>query len=460
MCPAGSWWLLLGLLVGISVISCKRVKPQPPDATAFDDTLAIGPSYLSAPVLFEVRELEEKVNQSLGEVLVDQESLPKTKGTVLRLRVLRSGRVRMSFDGKRLSFGAPITIWIDNPLDLNHKRQQLGSLDVEFNSPVAVTPNWRILTRVTLKRYRWTVEPKVKLLGIRFNVKRRVDRILQKRRPEIEQAISAAIYQELRLDREIGKIWRSLHRPLRINRNYENIWLVPHPYAISASKVYGNRKTIVVPLRVELRLETHFGDRPDSLRPAALPPLRRADTLPPVTELNLLSRVSYDRLNLALKRTLKNKKLEVAAQSISIQEAMVYGGGNTLILETKVKGAINGTLFFRGRPAFDTLRQTAAVRNFEYDIHTEDVLPHTADYFLHDMLKDSLQQALSLPLHRYFSTIPVKIETAFERGRPGRKADLDIQTFRFIPRQIAIRPEAIHVHLRVRTSFRIKITDV
>jgi len=452
---AGARWLWLGLLVGMCVVACKKVKPQPPAATAFDDTLAIGPSYLSAPVLFEVNELEDKINRSLGSVLID-----RTHSTDLRLRVVRSGRVRVAFDGTRLRFGAPLSIWIDNPLDWTQRRTLLGSLDVEFGTPLAIGPDWRLRTRVQLRRYRWTRAPRVRFLGVRVEVKKRVDKLLKNRRSDIERAIDRAIHQELRLDREIAAIWRDIHQPLRINKNYENVWLVPHPYAVETSPVYGNRQVIVVPLRVRLRLETRLGNRPDRLRPRPLPRLRRVPALPLTTELNLLSRIPYDRLNQTLARTLRGKTLALPTEPLHILGARVYGGGHTVVLETRVAGAMRGTLYFRGRPAFDSLRQTVAIQHFEYDVHTEEVLPHTADYLLHDVLKDTLQAALSLPLRRHLAELPARIETAFGRGRAGRRSTLDIQTFRLTPRRVSVRPEAIHVYVNVRTSFQIAVTNL
>ncbi len=448
------------LLLIICLASCKKVAPKDPVITAFDAPLKAESSYVSAPIVFDVKALEEKINQSLGQVIVDQEEQKSQKGKIWKLRVERSGRVRIAYDGHRLTFGAPLTIWIINPLTSKKKaadRRALCSIDVEFNSPISVRQDWKLETKVSLNKYRWIEQPNIRLLGFDIPVTDLAEGILKNRRKNIEDAINEAIYTELHLDREIQKIWQELQKPLLLNRQFENIWLIPMPRSVQVSDVYGDEKTIVVPLRVYFNIETRFGPEPQVAIKSKLPPLQKVDTLPLVSELNLLSRIPYNDLNQTLARTLDNQEVKLSSRIVRIRSASVYGGGNTLILKSDVKGSVNGTLFFRGRPAYDTLQHKLLVKNLKFDVNTEEVLLSTADWLLHDSLQETFETALSVPLKQHLEKIPTKIEEAFAKGKTGEKALIDIQQFRLTPRNIAIRPEAVQVLINVRATMMLKV---
>jgi len=455
---------LLGLLLGgflAGLIGCNKVKPSRPVISRFDDSLTVGPSYLSAPVVFELADLEAKINRSLGTVLVGEENLNTSGKKPLNLRVERTGPVRIGFDGRHLTFGAPLTVWISNPLSLRRKnipRQALCKLTVRFQSPINVDRNWRLRTRVELANYQWIEAPKIRLLGINFPVRKIVEKVLRKRENGIESAIDKMVYEQLKLNREVGKIWRDLQKPILINRKHEFVWLVPSLQDVLVGRIGGNTTQLTIPIRIRLRVNTVIGEKPEIAHYKPLPPLQKTDTLTMVSQLNVLSRVPYLYLNDVLNRTVVGRQLSPTKHLVRLEKAEIYGGGNSLILQTSIRGTINGTLYFRGQPAFDTVRQVLMVRQVDFDVDTEEILLRTADWLLHDTLKDSLQAALTVPLRQQMDSLPVKIEQAFSRGRAGRKARLHLGEFRLVPTQIAIRPESIHVLLRLDARVALRVT--
>ena len=150
-----------------------------------------------------------------------------------------------------------------------------------------------------------------------------------------------------------------------------------------------------------------------------------------------------------LARRLNQHRLDLAGGTIRVKSATVYGGGHSLILKTDVTGSVNGTLYFRGQPAYDTLTNTLRIQDVNFDVVTKERLFATADWLLHDHLRDTLQSVLVVPLRYQIAALPEKIETAFAQGKVGQKAALDINEFRLVPLQIVVRPEGIEILIRV-----------
>ncbi|GAB3919404.1 hypothetical protein GCM10028804_11030 [Larkinella terrae] len=451
------------LLAG--AFSCKRVRPEPPVAENFDDSLKADSSYVSAPVLFEITELEEKINKALGVVLVENGTIKNGIARPIHIHIERSGPIKLAFDGTRLTFGASLKIWISNPLRLSNNPKDTSNrvysaLEVRFRSPLTVRNDWRMETNVELENYRWITEPAIRVLGINIPVTKLANHILTKRENGIENAIDKAVFNELRLDRELAKIWRDIQKPLLINRAYQEVWLRPRPFAVLVGPIRGNPTSIIIPMRIKLAVESIFGPKPVYALNARLPRLQKVAFLPMISHLNLLSRIPYSQMSAVLNQFITGKKFDIVNHLVDIEKVNVYGSDHALVVQTDIKGAIAGTLYFRGRPAFDTLRNELVMQNIDYDMHTEQSLAKVADWLLHDTLKDTVQAAMRMPLQEYFTLIPTKIEQAFAKAKVGQKARIDIPKFQLSPKAIAVRPDGLYILLHADAAMILEVVNL
>lgn len=451
--------LLFALLIGF--VECQKVRPYAPVAEKFDPPVVDPVSYMAGNLTFNIRDLEKKVNKTLSTTLVHEETFEGHKGEAWRLRVERTGPVNIQYANRRVYFSAPLQVWYSNPIGLrksaNRKSRPLCALAVKFNSPVGVGPNWRLQTKVKFEDYQWTVEPKIKLLGVKIGVRKIAENILEKRRADIEQAIDKAVYKGLRLDRQVGKIWRDMQKPLRIAKTPQHIWLMPKPFSIAAAPVYGNARQITVPIQIAFRVRTRIGPKPTIDTLEQLPRLLHRNVLPQAARLEVLAFIPYSDINQVLAATLEKEKLNLMGGNLKINDATVYGNGQNLILKADVGGAVNGTLYFRGRPFYDTLTNTLRIQKVDFDVDTKERLFATADWLLHDHLRDTIQAAMVVPLRQQVSSIPEKIETAFAKAKVGQSTSLNIDTFRLIPQRIVVQPEGVQVLIKVKSKVAVKV---
>ncbi|WP_460971758.1 DUF4403 family protein [Spirosoma migulaei] len=452
---------LVLLTIGIGFEGCKRVKPTAPTAEAFDPPVTDPVSYMAGNLTFNIRDLERKVNKGLSTTLVTEETFEGKKGEAWRLRVERTGPVQIRYENRRVFFSAPLQVYYTNPIGLrkskDRKSRPLCALAVNFTSPVGIGPNWRLQTKVKFEEYHWTLEPKVRLLGINISVKNIAETILDKRRADIEQAIDNAVHRGLRLDKEVSKIWRDMQKPLRVAKVPENIWLIPRPFSIAAAPVYGNTKQITVPIQIAFRVDTRLGPKPvvDSLE--RLPQLLRRNALPEASRLEVLAFIPYTDVNQVLAKTLDKQKLKLMGGNIMIKNTTMYGSGKKLILKADVGGKVHGTLYFHGTPAYDTLTNTLRIQNVDFDVDTEERLLSTADWLLHDHLRDTIQAAMVIPLRQPISSIPEKIETAFSKAKVGQKTALDIDTFKLVPQRIVVQPKGVQILIKVQSKVAVQV---
>ncbi len=456
---------IFGLFISLTLlflaIGCKKVKPQPPKAEGFDPAIPDQISYLAGPISFRLSELEEKINKSLDPVLISQESKKGKKGGLLPLRVERMGSVQIRYVGERVSFSAPIQVWLINPLKSEEKQTDKAfcQLHVNFNSTLAVTPNWRLLTKAKFADYKWIKKPGIKLFGKEIELTKLADDLLKSQQTRIESAIDSAVYQELRLDKMVKPIWKDLQKPLQLSKEY-GLWLLPKPVSIAAATIKGDSQSITIPLRIAFQTKTVLGERPDVVPDSTLPQLQKRPDVPEQSDLHVMSFLRYESINEVLAKTLHKKKFSLGSGMLTIKKASVYGGQRAIIVKADVGGLVRGTLYFRGRPVYDTLTNTLRIEKLGFDANTEQVLVNNAARLLEDHLLDSLQHVLTFPLHDQIEALPRKISQAFEQSNAGQKTDLTIPYFRFVPRRVAVRPDGIQTLINVQSRVEVRVKEL
>ena len=435
------------------------MRPKAPFTADFEPAIPDPISYVAGDITFKIPELERKINRALKPVLVSEETFEGKKGEAWHLRVERTGPVKIQYANSRVTFSAPLQVWYTNPIGLkkNRKRRPLCALAVDFASPLTISSNWRLATRSRFENYRWIQRPTVRLLGIKVGVTKLAESLLEKRRGDIEVAIDKVVHSELRLDRYVDRVWRDMQKPLRISKKPESIWIIPRPFSIAAAPVYGDRNRITVPLQIAFKVDTRIGPKPDSLVLEPLPRLLKRAKLPESSRLQVLARIPYADLNRVLTQAMNKQKINLVGGKILIDDATVYGGGRSLFVKMNVKGAVHGTLYFHGEPVYDTLTNTLRVQNLDFDVDTKERLFSTADWLLHDHLRDTLQSVMVVPLHHEIADIPHKIETAFTRAKVGRKTALDIEAFRMVPQRVVVRPEGVQVLIKVESKVAVMV---
>lgn len=441
-------------------VACQKVKPRPPVAEGFDEPIPPARSFLAGPITFQIKSLEDKINASIKTEIVSPEMMEGQKGSSFNMRVVRTGRIRIRYVNHQVTFSAPLEIWLDNPIRLRkkkHAKTAVCALSVDFQSPLQVASDWRLTTHVSLVKHTWIKQPRVRILGINIPFTKLAEKVIQKRRADIEAAIDKAVYDGLRLDKQVRPVWLDLQKPLLLAKQPDTLWLVPTPFSVAVGDVQGNAETLTVPIRVAFYTRTLLGPRPVVTLNRRLPLIRRDKHIHQVSDLRVMSFISYRDINRILVRQLKGHKLELAGGLLTINKTAVYGGQRAIIIRADVGGAVKGTLYFRGQPAYDTLTHTLQVRNIDFDVETEERLLATADWLLHDRLNDTLAKVLKFPIREQIDKLPTLIDGAFEKAKAGKKNDLDIISFQFVPQRIAVRPDGIQALLKVESTVAFKV---
>jgi hypothetical protein len=452
-------WLLI-CSTTLLTIGCKKVKPDAPKAEGFDTPITPDLSYVAGPVSFELRALEHKISQALDPVLLGKVSDLGNFKPFPELTVVRSGPVQLHYKSQQVSISAPIDIFLKSPFQIGRRKKPkpFCSLQVNFKSPLEVSPAWRLQTNVTFADYTWINRPKIRIIGKNIYLTDLVQKVLKKLQPKIETAIDSAVYKNLRLDQMVAPIWADLQSPLLLNKQY-GLWLLPKPISVAAGQVYGDTGRISVPLRMAFETRTEMKPQKPEIVKTLLPRLQKRPDLPQTSELHVTSFLPFKDINQMLALTLHREPVKLAKGMLTLKGASVYSGQRTVIVKTDVSGLVKGALYLRGRPTFDTQTNTLRFDQLVLDAQTEDVLLNNNE-LVQSALEPFLSGLLTFPLGDEIHKLPQIITKAYEKSGAGKKTDLDIKSFDFKPRRIAVLADGVQILIDVTAKIDVRVDQL
>lgn len=460
--------LLVCLAVGL--FACKKLHTTRPDCDTQAVVIPQDTSFLSTPLVIPTRLITEKLNRAIKQdILNDQDfdSLKKNgKKDHLKMKVTRLGEIQVHWKNNVATYSAPLLVLIERqivPKRLLALPKSLAiktefSLRVAFETTIDIGEDWQVQPKTRFKSFEWLSE--VKALGGLIDIKNMVERRLDRQMPQVLVNLDSTIQANIHLDRSIGRIWRNIQKPIRVNKKEELVWLKIHPIRFEMGNITSDSANLLIQGRLYATTETVFGEKPAPDVDSILPRLVKRESLPDEAFVYLLSNISYTDINKIIERQFAGKSFDVPGHRLTIKSAEIWGCGQNLMLHLRVRGDVRGDIYLQGTPTYEPDSQRLEIRDFEFEVHTEEALLASADWLLHDTFKEKVKAALSIELGDKIAKIPTAIMEGIERGKAGKKMEFTLEDWSFKPQKIWVRPGDLAALVLVHARARIELEQL
>jgi hypothetical protein len=180
-------------------------------------------------------------------------------------------------------------------------------------------------------------------------------------------------------------------------------------------------------------------------------------------QVQLVAEIPYTAVDSILAEKLVGHSFDAKGHRITVTRARLYGSGDRVVLEVRIRGDARGTLYLVGTPLFDPVTQGIAVPDLDFSLESKELLPNVADWLLGDQLRDEMRGAAHFELGGRITKIRGQVDDALNRNL-GRSVRLSggvdalrpLGVFVF-PRSLAAVVAAdghaqIHVDVRARPA--------
>jgi len=425
----------------LTSFACKKVKTTAPEASQSDSIIQPPVSVLYVPVQYTVSGFESLINSKLQGTIMKKWMNLSENGDSLHLEISKVREVRLRRVDRTLFIVVPLRITGQvrakvAGIKIKNETPVVAELNIHLSTTLHMDSVWNLVSASKLEKLEWIKEPQLKLAFVKLNLSGAIEKILESKESEVIAKADAALKHAINTNKVANDIWRDIQLPHRINEKGVQIWL--KAYGVDLKGTLQDTEPDLISLLFELKTITRIYFEGDSIPPSntVLPTFHRIQATSDSLNIYVHSLLRFDMINKLLQKELEGMPLAAKGFSTTIKKVRVYGTPNGLAVELKVKGDIDGTLYVKGTPAFDSATSTFSLRDFDFDLSSESSLLSSADWLLHTHVLDLVAEKLRINITPLASRLPQIIFKAIEKGKTGEKIDFNVDTLALYPQII------------------------
>jgi len=363
------------------------VAPPPP--------MELPPSYISAPIVFDLRpllaDLEETIPRVIGSVEKDERIKVHSGPSIWIAPELTRGPLAFTFKDNR------VTVATTFEYRTRAWAKLLPRMRLQLTLSYDVAPDWTLRTQSRLDTLEPISEGERDQCEISFAKINVTGKVADAARGALESALKKADRKLARvsLQKPVGGIWQTLQRPISIAGG--NLWLMIGPQTVSLGGVAANDSMLTVRVTMLASPRMLSGARPpDGTLP--LPELARGGGGTDTALVYLEGLLVYAAANRILNQALVGKSVKVGWRRVKVENVTALpGGGGKVVLGLTLRGKARGTLYVIGAPTYDRATDVISFPDLSFDARTTTALGRTVGWLLEGPLLGLIRENARIP---------------------------------------------------------------
>lgn len=452
-------------IIALTVItSCKSVQVEKPLEVYNNNVYSTKNSVVSFTTQSKIIDIQNELNGNFAGLIYEDNSLEDNGGDNVMVKAWKQGDIQLNLKGNVLSYRVPLKTWIKAGFNIQKfgitladYRELNASLALKFNTAITLNPDWTVTTKTTSEGYEWLSTPTIKVGGVDISVKFVADVIMQAGLKKMGITIDESIKDYLDLKPYARNAWEMINKPLKLNDEY-NVWLKIVPQKIVSSTLTANNGMIKHQAGLNGTIRLSMGEEPPIAEVAKpLPDLLIGNVPVDVTTLNAYISMPFSEINKVALSYLKGKTFEQGKRKVVVEDLKIYGSNGNLVAETLLSGSFKGTIYFIGKPAYNSVDSTLVIKDFDYDISTKNFLLKSASWLYQDGFKRLIANQLKWSIKKEMIMIRSTVNNSLKAYKLTPGITLSGAIDRVEPGQVFITSDGMVPEILARGKFGITI---
>ncbi len=455
------------------LVGCNNNKPTtnpkaPKEASSVTKMDVQNDKFLSTvnvPVAISLPEIEQQLNQQVNGLVYEDNSLTDNDNDQFMTKVWKREPIRLTAQttggtSNLFRFHVPLRIWVKagvNILGFTRYQETEFSLDLKFITQFSIASNWRINTQTSADGYDWIKKPTMKVAGLDIPVTSIVGRIIDKNLGKITKQLDEQIREKIDLKAPVLQAWNTVRQPYLLSEEYRT-WLlvVPRRVLMAPFQLKGN--VLHSKVGLEGYTLTQTGAKPDVKPAVDLPDLLLSPQMPDDFRIQLLAEMSYQEAVSLANQQFAGKKFDFpGGRSITITKLDIYPSNNYLIVKADLKGSLEGVIYLRGQPFYDTKTRTIYLRELTYDLDTRNVLYRAANWLLQGSFARMLEKQLTFPVGDQIDEAKKALQARLTNNSVTKGVILNGKITQVTPDQVYLTADALLAVVHANGQVNVKV---
>ena len=420
------------------------------------------------PVYLAVKDLQELINRKVKVNIINKHLPIKDGKDTIILKIERLDDIDLKLSNGNFNLKVPLklqvaflkNVGLSKNMPFFKKKPVTIKLEAHFRSEVFLQEDMSLRTKTKLTKIEWIEQPTVSLLGIEFDIKRRAESVLDENAVKITKMIDDMIRQKVNLNKPVNRIWGKMQKSLPATKHQKNLFVKIQPQKVAVYIDKNNSDSLKLDLKVTSKIYVRFGDDTNQIQRTKFPSKIEILTVPnkPVMDkIQIHALLLLREINKTLNEKLVGQSLEIPNFNIRIAKIRVYNGIKNVAIQIDLKGALQGTVFVKGRPVLSGDKSKFYVKDLDFESRLQDELFNSFADVLHAQLRDILNENLKFDLTDIFSGVTELAQRSIDTTKMAKKADFDIQQLVIDKLDIHLTQNSIQLIIFGKSNFEISV---
>lgn len=420
---------------------------------------------LTLPVSISIPEINSLINQTVTGVIYEDDSFTDNDNDQFKVKVVKNDDIKLTvLKENRLLIEVPLRIWaVKGYGALGHYVYQDTEFGVKmkFISEIGVNTDWKLSSKTFVAGFDWTEKPIMVFSKIKIPIAPLVENSLKEQQQKFTSVIDDQIADSFDLKPYLLDFWNQFAVPFQVSEEY-NAWLKLTPESVSMTPLELYSDIIKTTIGINLYSEVFIGKIPvPSPLAISFPKFKPIDELPSEFNLQTTVQIPYEKATELARHQFLNDEFELSKPSkkIKIEDISVFSDKQSVAIEVKTIGELNGTVWLSGFPYYDEENHQIKIKDIHLQVKTKNLLQKTGLLLFKGKIKRRIEEEYGIPLKEIEDASKKNLVESFNKEyHPGIFLNGRVTALK--PAQILLFDEFITVVIDTRASLKLNVREI
>lgn len=365
-------------------------------------------SLLNIPVKIGLVELEKMLNKQFEGMVYEDDDLKD--GDDMMVKAEKKGEITLQIDSNFIQYKVPLKIWIKYDAGFTTLQGE-GAISVEMKTLFDIAQDWNLNTQTEIIGHEWIEQPKLKMGVVNLPVGTIANMLLNNFKSTITQTIDEQIKENFKLNEVIAEAWKNAFEPVLVAPDF-NTWLMINPETIGMTPIQTTDGMLSTTIVIQSRPRLKIGTKPATTNKSLtnLPPFHYVRETKDDFEIQIGAEIGYDEAERLVKENMVGERFDYGSKYIVVEDIELYGQGNKLVVNTRLSGTYEGSIYLTGKPEYNANQNTIDIKSLKYTVESRNFLLRSAAWLLKGKFKSALEENLNFYLDDNLTEIKEQIQ--------------------------------------------------
>ncbi|MET3127492.1 hypothetical protein ABID42_002607 [Arcicella rosea] len=419
-------------------------------------------STIGIPFEITMGDVERQINANIKDLIYEDNSMEDNNFDNFMCKVNKRDNITVTTKDEAFLFSVPLKVWVRagyKVMGISIPPQELSfDFNLKFGTKFSISPNWTATVQSFPMGYEWIKKPTLRLGGYEIPVTGLVERALNSQQATLLKSVDDAVKKNVEIKKYVLQAWNTAMQPYLLSEKYRT-WLKVTPVGLQMTPLTTVNNKVKATIGIQAYTETITGTKPTFQAVNTVPDLKLVNEIADDFKVGIIAEIPLREAAKLTADTLigQNFSFKDGKYNVGVTEIDIYGDQDKMVIKAGLKGSINGSIYYKGVPAYDPTTKSVYLQNFDYDLKTKNLLVNTANWFFQGKFAKNMKDALTFKIGGQIDEMKKQMQANLTNNKVAKGITLNGSISELTPDKVYLTPNSIIAVINANGKLDIKV---